>query len=208
VQGGPGDRTIYGRDVAIGTHVAWAMRHRLSAGSLWRTALGSDTWQRVDGVPRARDVVRFAGVTDDDRVALQVSGEGGSGNALVVGAPGSWDQVPLPGGADVIVRTDGVTSWASQPEPRGIRMFGLEGERWGDLGRFASGGWLPLDADRVLLERPTATLSILGALRPTDLPRSARILTVSRAEDGTFWLLATHDRIYSSTDALHWTLQP
>lgn len=208
VEGGPGDRTIYGRDVAIGTHVAWAMRHRLSAGSLWRTTLGSDSWQRVEGVSRIRDLVRFAGVTDDDRVALQVSGEGGSGNALVVGTPGHWSHVALPSSADVIVRTDGTTFWASQPEPRGIRMFRLEGGRWGDLGRFAAGAWLPLDADRVLLDRPNVTLSILGAPHSTDLPRTARILAVSRAEDGTFWLLVTRDRIYSSSDALHWTLQP
>jgi hypothetical protein len=208
VQGGPGDRTIYGRDVAIGTHVAWAMRHRLSAGSLWRTTLGSDSWQRVDGVPRIRDVVRFAGVTDDDRVALQVSGEGGSGNALVVGAHGSWDQVPLPGGADVIVRTDGATFWASQPEPRGLRMFRLQHGAWSDLGRVSAQNWFPLDAERLLLDQPTAAIFTASGSTPTDLHPRSRILAVSRTTDGTFWLLATHDRIYSSTDALHWTLQP
>ncbi|MDX6358282.1 MAG: Photosynthesis system assembly factor [Nocardioidaceae bacterium] len=208
VEEGPGARTIYGRDVAVGTHVAWAMRHRLSGGTLWRTTLGSDSWQRVDGVPRIRDVVRFAGVTADDRVALQVSGEGGSGNALVVGTPGDWTQTSLPSSADVVVRTDGTTFWASQPEPRGIRMFRLEGGHWADLGRFAASSWLPLDADRVLLDQPTAIVSFLGAPQPTDLPRGARILAVSRASDATFWLLATGRRVFSSTDALHWTPQP
>jgi hypothetical protein len=205
---GPGARTIFGHDVAVGTHVAWAIRRTAGRVTLWRTDVGSDDWQRVTGVPRLHDLTTLAGALADDRVGLQVSGEGGSGNALVLGTPGHWTQATLPSAADVIVRTDGTTFWASQPEPRGIGMFRLEGGRWGDLGRIAARGWLPVDADRVLLDRPTATLSTLGAPHATDLPPGTRLLAVSRAADGTFWLLVTGGTVFSSTDALHWTTQP
>jgi hypothetical protein len=205
---GPGVRTIFGRDVGVGTHVAWAMRRSAGHVTLWRTGVGSDDWTRVDGMPRLREAVAFAGVTDDDRVGLQVSGEGGAGNALVLGTRDLYAQVPLPGGADVIVRTDGTTFWASQAEPHGIRMFRLEAGHWGDLGRFGARSWFPLDGDRVLLDRLAVILSTLGAPQPTDLPAGTHVLDVTRTADGTLWLLATHGSVYSSTDARHWTRQP
>jgi hypothetical protein len=208
VDGGPGTRTIFGRDVAVGTHVAWATRRGEGHVTLWRTDVGSDVWQRVDGVPRLHDFMRFSGVTHDDRVALQVSGEGGSGNALVVGSPGGWSQIPVPFGVDVNVRTDGTTFWASIPEPRGLRMFRLEHGTWRDLGRFVAQNWFPLDGQRVLLDRPTAAVFTDTGVVPSDLHPGARILGVSRATDGTFWLLTMRGRVYTSIDALHWTLRP
>lgn len=208
VQGGMGARTIFGRDVAVGTHVAWAVRRGAGTVTLWRTDVGSDAWQRVDGVPRLGGFVSFVGVLDDDRVALQVSGEGGSGNALVVGSPGAWSQLPLGFGVDVSVRTDGTTFWASIPEPQGSRMFRFDGSSWRDLGRFVARSWFPLDGRRVLLDRPTAAVLTDIGIEVGDLHPGARILSVSRATDGTFWLLTMSGRVFTSTDALHWTLQP
>lgn len=208
VRGGPGTRTDFGREVAVGTHVAWAVRRAEGSVTLWRAEVGSDSWRRVGGVPRLRDFVRFAGVLDDDRVGLQVSGEGGSGNALVVGGPGTWTQAALPSAVDVNVRTEGTTWWASIPEPRGVRMFRLEHGSWRDLGRVGARSWFPLDAQRVLLDQPSATIFTDQGTTHTDLHPGARILTVSRAADGTFWLLATGGQVYSSSDALHWTSQP
>jgi hypothetical protein len=205
---GPGPRTVFGRDVVVGTHVAWALRRSEGHVSLWRTDVGSDAWQRVDGVPRLRDFTHFVGVTADDRVALQVSGEGGSDNAVVVGTPGSWTQSPLGFGVDASVRTDGATFWASIPEPQGLRMFRLEHAAWLDLGRFEAQNWFPLDGHRVLLDRPTAAVFTDHGIESTDLHPGARILGVSRATDGTFWLLTMSGRVYTSTDALHWTLRP
>ncbi len=208
---GPGVHTVYGYSLAVGTDVAWALRRTVAGGSLWRTTLGSDTWQQVTDTPRLHHVAGsgFVGVLDDDRVALQVSGEGGSGSALVVGTTGSWRQVPLPFGADVVVRTDGAGFWASLPEPqRRIRILHLRHGSWVDLGKVAARGWLPLDEHRLLIDRATLVVFDDSGTTATDLHRGGYLLRVSRTSDGTFWLITLGDHVFSSPDGLHWTLQP
>ena len=92
-------------------------------------------------------------------------------------------------------------------DPRGLRMFRLEHGSWRDLGRLTAQSWLPLDGERLLLDQPTAAIFTDHGTTPTDLHPRAWILAVTRTTDGVFWLLATGGRVYSSTDALHWTLQ-
>ncbi len=209
VSDGPGAHTVFGRTVGVGTKTAWVLRRSISGGSLWRTHVGSDAWQRATGVPRLHELTGFGGVLADDRAAVLVSGEGGSGNALVVGTVGSWNQVPLPSGADLIVRTDGAAFWASVPETGGVDLFRLETSGVRDLGRVGTRNWFPLDGQRVLLDRPTAAVFSTTGIEQTDLRLGhGRVLRVTRADDGTFWLVTLRGRIYSSPDGLHWTAQP
>ncbi len=141
VTAGPGRRTVFGRGIAVGDHDVWALRRSQGTSSSWRSALGSDTWQRVVDAPRLRDIVSLSPLVSGDQVAFQVSGEGGSGNALVVGRPGSWREVAIPFGTEVHVRTDGTTVWASNPEPQGLRLSRLSDGSWQDLGRVDARSW-------------------------------------------------------------------
>jgi len=206
VSDGPGGRTIFGRGLAVGTHDVWALRRGAGTSSLWRSALGSDTWQRVVDAPRLREIVSVSPVVSGDRVAFQVAGESGSGNALVVGRPGSWREVAIPFGSEVEVRTDGTTFWASNPEPQGVRLSRLSGHTWQDLGRVRAQGWWPLDGERVLLQRATAAIFTDRGTEPTDLRPGAGITALSRTDDGTYWLMTTGGRVLTSTNGAHWTI--
>jgi hypothetical protein len=210
VSTGPGPHTSYGQNVSVGTHVAWATRRTAGGDTLWRTTIGSDHWQRVTDVPRLHDVVGFVGTLTDDRVAIQVSGEGGSSSALVIGTPGSWTQVPMPSAAETLVHLIGTDFWASIPEPRGkFRLLRLSHGSWVDLGKVTGRGWLPLDGHRALVDRSTAVvLGDGGTTTATDLRPGGRLFEMSRTSDGTFWLLALGNTFYSSADGLHWTTQP
>jgi hypothetical protein len=196
--------------MAIGSHTAYAavIDPRLNRVTLWQTAVGSDTWHRVTGVPRLRDFTSFAGVTDDDRVGLLVSGEGGSGNALVTVGPEGTTTVPVPFGVDVLARAGGNTFWASVPDPRGLRISRLDNGQWLDLGAFRAQNWWPLDADRVLLDQVPASLLTDHGVESTDLRAGVRILAVSRTSDGTFWVLGSKGQVFTSTDAVHWSAAP
>jgi hypothetical protein len=208
VDRGPGLRPGAARLIGIGTHTAWAAVIDPHGVSLWRTDIGSDAWQRVTGAPRLVDFTTFAGVTDDDRVAFVASGEGGSDNTLVLGRPGDWTSVPMGLGVDVLVRTDGTTFWASIPGPHGLRMFRLVNGQWQDLGRFVAQNWWPIDRQRVLLDHMPAELFTDRGIQPTDLHAGTRILALSRAADGTFWVLGTGGVVATSSDGLHWTARP
>jgi hypothetical protein len=205
VDRGPGLRPGAARLIGVGTQTAWAAVIDPQGVSLWRTDIGSDTWQRVTGVPRLADFTTFAGVTDDDRVAFVASGEAGSASTLVLGRPGDWTSVPMGFGVDALVRTDGTTFWTSIPEPQGLRMFRLVDGQWQDLGRFVAQNWWPMDAQRVLLDRSPAGVFTDHGIQPTDLRAGTRILALSHAPDGTFWALGTGGRVATSTDGLHWT---
>ncbi|MFZ2015861.1 MAG: hypothetical protein WAV00_18760 [Nocardioides sp.] len=205
VTAGPGRRTVFGRGIAVGDHDVWALRRSQGTSSSWRSALGSDTWQRVVDAPRLRDIVSLSPLVSGDQVAFQVSGEGGSGNALVVGRPGSWREVAIPFGTEVHVRTDGTTVWASNPEPQGLRLSRLSGGSWQDLGRVDARSWWPLDGQRVLLQRQRAAVFTDHGIQPTDLHPGAGIVALSRSGDGTYWLLTLSGLVLTSTDGAHWT---
>ena len=205
VTSGPGRRTIFGRGVAVGPHDVWALRRSEGTSSLWHSALGSDAWERVVDAPRVRDIVSLSPLVSGDQVAFQVAGEGGSGNALVVGRPGSWREVAIPFGAEVNVRTDGTTFWASNPEPNGLRLSRLSHDTWRDLGRVRARSWMPLDGQRVLLDRTPAAVFTDHGIEPTDLHPGAGIVALSRADDGAYWLLTLGGRVLTSTDGAHWT---
>lgn len=206
VTSGPGRPTIFGRGVAIGPHDVWALRRGEGTSSLWRRALGSERWQRVTDAPRLREIVSVSPLVSGDDVAFQVSGEGGSGNALVVGRPGSWREVAIPFGSEVSVRTDGTTFWASNPEPQGVRLSRLSGDTWQDLGRIQARTWWPLDGQRVLLDRASAAVFTDHGIEPTDLHPGEGIVALSRSDDGTYWLMTLSGRVLTSTDGMHWTL--
>jgi hypothetical protein len=204
---GPGAHTPYGQSVATGAHTAWALRRSTGGASLWRTGLGSDDWQRVTGVPRLHDVVRFAGVLSDDRVVLQVSGEGGSGNAVVVGKPGIWQTAVLPFGVDQQVLATGDAVWTTRPITS--RVFEVRrwrpapvgtaaGVVWSNLGRVSGRGWLPLDDQRVLIGGPTPRVLDDQGLHPSGLDLGHdRMLDTSTMFDVT-WLVTFGNHLYSS----------
>jgi hypothetical protein len=110
----------------------------------------------------------------------------------------------LPFDADVLVRSDGTTFWATVPASRGSRMYQLVDGSWRDLGTFTAQGWWPLDAHRVLLDRSPAPLLTDHGLETTDLRAGVRISAVSRTSDGAFWVPGSGGRVFTSTDAVHW----
>jgi hypothetical protein len=209
VTDGPGRRTIRGYQVALGSDTAWSVwTSPTGRRELWQTPLGRDSWQRVSTPPQG-DLI---GVTSNGWVVLHETGEGASGAVDVLGPSHGWTSYPQPFTSDSWFRMGGDTVFAphngkvSRLSP--VAVPDATWQRVPRLPRHISGGMYPLDAERVLVEAPGGWfIAEPGGTGLTDLPRRSDVFDVSSEADGTSWLVTIGGRVYSSTNALHWTLQ-
>jgi hypothetical protein len=211
---GPGRRTIRGRQVALGPDTAWLVSTSPAGRQeLWRTPLGKDTWHRVR-TPQRGDLI---GVASNGWVLLHETGEGASGSVVALQGPQEWTHYDQPftsdytfrmGGDTVFAPHDGAVSRLS-PVPLADGTWPDRWQRVLRLPRQVGGGVYPLDAEHLLVQANRGWIvAEPGGTVLTDLPRRAAVYHVSSQADGTSWLVTIGGRVYSSTDAVHWTLQP
>jgi hypothetical protein len=206
---GPGRRTVRGRQIALGATSAWSVW--TSPGGrqeLWRTPLGSDAWQRVR-TPQHGDLV---GVTPQGWVVVHDTGEGASGAVVVLQGPQEWTHYDQPFTSDswfslvgdvVLAPHDGTVSR--------LAVGPTAAQRWEQVPRLprASRDFRPIDVEHLLVSnRDGWWLVMPGGTVRTNLGRRVTVDHVSATDDGTVWLTTYSGRIYTSTDGLHWRLQP
>jgi hypothetical protein len=203
---GPGRPTYHGRQVAFGTTTAWSVWTAPSGRQeLWRTPIDRDAWERVP-TSASGDLV---GVLSSGEVVLHETGEGASGSVLVLGDSGTPSAYPQPFTSDSVFVLGGNTVYAPHGDHVSQLILGPGGTpTWQPVPRLprGAGQLVPLDAEHLLFHAKSGWfVEAPGGTERTDLPAGAGIYGGSTDSGGTAWLHTYGGRVYSSTDAVHWS---